>query len=566
MIQTLTVATELHQLFERHHEFRRRHFPEWATYDGDHRFDDQLTDLSAAAFAERDQANRAFLKELQALDRVALNPEDQLNYDLFALMLDQDIQAYRFGAYHLAIDQQEGMHLGFPQLIEIQPLETYEHYERYFARLRGFKQQVEDTIANLSAGIHKGIVHPSAIIGLTLGQINDILALKTEEMPFYMPFAQGADKLSEVAQAKVGELIVKIIEQDVRPAYQRLHDFIADVYAPAAHPHAGVWAFPEGEAHYQFLIERYTRPGLTADHIHEMGLQEVARITAEIENLKAQVGFSGSIQEFFAFLRDDPRFYYTDGVQMVADYQKLMDQAYAELPKLFSRLPKAACELKEIEAYRAPSAPQAYYYPPPLSGSRPGYYYINTYDLPSRPIYSMTALTLHEAVPGHHLQLALAQEIENVPQFRYHLDATAFIEGWALYTESLGHEMGMYTDPYQHYGALSFEIWRACRLVVDTGLHAKRWTREQAIAYMRAHTSNSELDIASEVDRYMVLPGQALSYKVGELLIQSLRREAQAQLGEAFDIKAFHEVVLGNGSVPLAVLEQQVRAWMAAQA
>lgn len=563
--ERIRVHNELWALFKQQHEFKRRSYPEWATYDGDHRFDDQLTDLSEEAAASRNQKNRQFLKDLQALDRDVLEAADQTHYDLFEMMLQQEIQAYEFGNHYLQIDQQEGIHLTFPQLVEIQPLSTFDQYERYFARLRDFAKQADDTIGNLRIGMKHGIVLPQAVIGHTLEQLAHFKELPLEDMPLYQPFKVNASQLSEPVQAKVREVIRTIIETVIRPHYQKLHDFVRDEYAPHCHSGPGLWALPDGEARYQSLIDKYTIPGLSADEIHQMGLAEVERISAEMAKVRVQCGFDADDAEgFHVFLRTDPRFYYTDKVGMMADYQAFLEKAQSLLPGLFGRLPQSPCVLKEIEDYRAAAAPQAYYYPPPMDRSRPGIYYVNTHDLPSRPKYTMAALSLHEAVPGHHLQLALAQEIENLPDFRYHLDCTAFIEGWALYTESLGHEMGFYHDPYDHYGALSFEIWRACRLVVDTGLHAKRWTRQQAFDFMNQYTANAANDTWSEIDRYLVLPGQALSYKVGDLAIWKLRREAEARLGERFSLSAFHDTVLAEGSVPLAQLQTQVQNWIRA--
>lgn len=564
--EKIRVHNELWALFKQQHEFKRRNYPEWATYDGDHRFDDQLTDLSEEASASRNQKNLHFLQALRKLPRDILDPIDQSHYDLFEMMLEQDIQAYEYGNHYLQIDQQEGLHLTFPQLVEIQPLNTFEQYERYFARLRDFAKQADDTINNLRIGMRHGIVLPKAVIGHTLEQLAHFKDLPLEEMPLYQPFRVNASQLSEPVQAKVHEVIRTIIETVIRPHYQKLYEFVRDEYAQACHEGPGIWALPDGEARYQALIDKYTYPGLRAEEIHQIGLQEVERLAEEMARVRTQCGFKAEdAPVFHAFLRTDPRFYYQEKGEMLKDYQDFMAAVESRLPGLFGRLPRAPWELREIEAYRAAAAPQAYYYPPPMDHSRPGIYYVNTFDLPSRPKYTMAALSLHEALPGHHLQLALAQEVENLPDFRYHLDCTAFIEGWALYSESLGHEMGFYQDPYAHYGALSFEIWRACRLVVDTGLHALRWSREQAFDFMSRYTANSDLDTWSEIDRYLVLPGQALSYKLGELRIWKLRREAEQRLGAKFSLPAFHDVLLAQGSIPLSLMETTVQSWIAGQ-
>ena len=554
--------SELWALFKQQHEFKRANYPEWATYDGDHRFDDRLTDLSDEAVRERNDKNHHFLKQLNKITYAELNPDDQINYDLFADMLQEEINFHELGFHYLNVDQQEGLHISFPQIIEIQPLHTYEQYERYFSRLRGFSKQVQDTITNLKVGIQKGVVLPQRIVAESLKQIEDIKNLPIQDMPFILPFTQNSKQLSEQARQKVAQVIEQILKKHVQPAYQTLYDFLKQDYMPHCHDKSGLWALPQGEAMYQFMVEKYTQPGMTPDEIHQLGLHEVERIYQEIKTLKSDIGFKGDMKAFHQFLREDPQFYYTDPQKMIHDYKALLEKAMETLPTLFGKLPKADCILKEIEAYRAASAPQAYYYPPPMDGSRPGVYYVNTFELPARPKFTMTALTLHEALPGHHLQLALGQEIESLPDFRYHLDATAYIEGWALYAESLGKELGLYQDPYQLYGALDFEIWRATRLVVDTALHYKRWSRDQALEYMRKYTANSELDIISEVDRYIALPGQALSYKIGEMKIWDLRRLAEKKLGAQFSLADFHDQVLCNGSVPLAVLEKHMAHWL----
>jgi len=564
-MNSTSFAEQLHDLFERHHEFRMQSAPEFATFEGDHRFNDRLSDLSQAAHEAQHTTRQGFLKELHALPKEQLNGEDQLNYEMFELLLNEEIDGHAFREELMPLNQMTGYQLFLPQLIEIQPLQSEAHYADYFSRLRAFPKQVDDVIDNLKLGIETGWVQPRFVIEQTLPQMQNLMPEKTEDSVFFIPLRrEGA--LDASAREKLGQELTAVLEEAVFPAYQKLHDFTRDQYLPHCRETAGVWDLPNGEEYYEYLIRKYTAPGLSAHEIHEIGLAEVHRIHGEKAKLKDQLGFDGTVEQFNHYLRTSPDFYFESKEALWEKYQAVMAEGLEKSKPLFNRMPKAPCELKEVEAYKAKSAPQAYYMPAPEDGSRPGYYYINTFDLPSRPSYAVTALTLHEAIPGHHLQLALAQELAHLPYFRRRLHVTAYLEGWGLYAEHLGYEMEMYHDRYQHYGALSFEVWRACRLAVDTGLHAKKWSREEAVAFMKKHVANTELDIRSEVDRYLIMPGQALAYKIGELKIKALRQNAEATLKERFDIKDFHQVVIENGAVPLAVLEHKVEQWLAAQA
>jgi uncharacterized protein (DUF885 family) len=557
-----TLAEQLHDLFERHHAFRMQSAPEFATFEGDHRYNDQLSDLSLAAHEAQHSVRLQFLAELLAIPKAELSAEDQLNYDMFALLLNEEIDGHAFNEHLMPINQMTGYQLFLPQLIEIQPLQTEDHYSDYFARLKAFPKQVNDVIENMRQGMATGWVQPRFVIEQTLPQMQSLMPENTQDSVFFIPLnRQGS--LDAAARERLGAELKAILETAVIPAYKQLHDFTRDEYLPACRDTAGVWDLPDGEAYYEYLICKYTAPGMSAHEIHEIGLKEVERIHHEKAKIKDQLDFDGTVEEFNHYLRTSPDFYFKTKEELWNTYQSVMDEAYEKVPALFNRMPKAPCELKEVEAYKAPSAPQAYYMPAPEDGSRPGYYYLNTYDLPSRPSYAVTALTLHEAIPGHHLQLALAQELSHLPYFRRRLHVTAYLEGWGLYSEHLGYELEMYQDRYQHYGALSFEVWRACRLVVDTGLHAKKWSREEAVAFMKKHVANTEMDIRSEVDRYLILPGQALAYKIGELKIKALRSKAEATLKDKFNIKDFHQVVIENGAVPLAVLEHKVNEWLA---
>lgn len=562
MSATLTATQALHDLFDRHHQYLRKSSPEFATYEGDHRYNDRLSDLSARAMADRIREFENFRGELLQIDKSELNKQDQLNHDMFLLLLEQTLDAAPFHEYEMPLNQMTGYHLELPQLIDFQPLTNAAEYQDYFSRLEGFPQQVSDVIANLEAGIKNKRTTPRHLMEQVLPQIESLIAGEAKDSVFFIPLKTN-ESFDEELKTKLGERLTEIIDTLIKPTYQRLYDFVKDTYLPACRETFGLYDLPDGDAYYRYCIKLYTTPELTADDIHEMGLKEVERIEKAKTELKNKLGFEGDTQAFNHHLRTSPEFTFDSVEALWEKYEAVMAEAYEKTPALFHKMPKAPCILKPVEDYKAKSAPQAYYMPAPEDGSRPGAYYLNTHDLPSRPSYAVTALTLHEAIPGHHLQIALAQELEGLPYFRRNMHVTAYIEGWGLYSEYLGYDMDMYQDPYQHYGALSFEMWRACRLVVDTGLHAKKWTRQQAIDFMKSHMANSEADIASEVDRYMILPGQALSYKVGEIKIKQLRQHAEDTLGEAFDIRDFHDVVIRNGSVPLEVLENEVNVWLA---
>lgn len=554
-------ATRLHDLFEAHHQFRMEASPEFATYEGDHRYNELLTDMSEAAEQKQLAATQDFRAQLDTIALSELSESDQMNHEMFAMMLDEAIEGARFRLHELPINQMTGYQLSMPHLIDFQPLKTAAQFPAYFSRLRGFTQQSADVLENMRQGMQHKRVQPRHLMEQVLPQIEQLISGSAQDSVFYIPLKQNTE-LSESERAALDQELTEIIETVIKPGYQRMYDFIKEDYLPACRDTHGIWDLPEGEAMYKYFIKMYTTPDLTADEIHEIGLKEVARIHALKEEVKNKLGFKGSVTEFNLHLRNSPDQIFESKEALWSMYERVMNEGIEKSSALFHSMPKALCTLKEVEEYKAKSAPQAYYMPPPEDGSRPGVYYLNTFDLPSRPKYAVTALTLHEAVPGHHLQISVAQELENMPYFRRKMHVTAYIEGWGLYSEYLGHDLDMYQDPYQYYGSLSFEMWRACRLVVDTGLHHKRWTRQQAIDFMKQQMANSDHDIASEVDRYMILPGQALSYKIGEIDIKNLRKRSEEALGEKFDIRDFHDVVLRNGAVPLAVLEEQVDHWL----
>ena len=556
-------AETLNALYEDYHQFCMRNYPEWATYEGDNRYSDQLTDWRPEAFSGRMDSLRSFLERAQQTDTAALSPGDQLNRDLFIREMDLALEALAFRPEYQPFGQQSGPHIDFPQIVEIQPLEKPADFAAYFKRLEAFPGLLTACETNTRQGIAAGQVPPRMLMEQVLQQCQTMASYTVEGSPFYRPLIGRKESFGADYDALDAELR-RLIETAIQPAYQRLADFLESEYLPACREEPGISALPDGAARYAYAVKSHTTLPLTPDQIFAIGMEEVAAIKAQMEGIKTRTGFNGTMDDFLQYLRTDPQFYYKDKDPMMADYRTILSKMDAALPSLFGRLPQAPYDLKEIEEYRAASAPQAYYYSAPEDGSRPGYFYVNTTRLEARPKYTMTALALHEAVPGHHLQIAIAQELEGLPWFRRNISSTAFVEGWGLYAESLGFEAGLYDDPYQHFGALAFSMWRACRLVVDVGLHHKGWSREQAVAFMMENTANSEADVRSEVDRYIAWPGQALAYKIGERKIMELRRRAEAEMGNRFDLKAFHDRLLEQGPLPLPLLEARMNAWMQA--
>jgi uncharacterized protein (DUF885 family) len=561
-----TADKRLWDLFDQMHQFNMRNFPEWATYEGDHRFNDRLTDISEEGIMARRDSTRMFLKILQDIPYEELNAENKLNYDLLKEELEEDIYTERFNNYYMQIGQQGGLHIDFPQMVDVQPLVTVEDYEKYFARLRGFTTQVDNVISHMRKGMASAIVMPRFIMEQTLPQMESIYNVEPEKSVFYAePKSIESYEMKPADREKVKSEMKQIIETVINPGYRKLHDFVRDEYMPVTRTEAGIWSLPGGKERYEYAVQNYTTLKIDADSIFNLGMSEVERIKKEMEKVKESTGFNGTLEEFNNYLRTNPQFYYTTKDSLLNGFRTILKRMDTKLPQLFGRLPQAKYDLKELEEFRAKSAPAAYYYSAPEDRSRPGYFYVNTYNLSSRPKFTMTALALHEAVPGHHLQIAIAQELKGLPRFRRDLGVTAFVEGWGLYAEYLGYETGMYDDPYQRYGALTFEMWRACRLVVDAGIHYKRWTREEARDFMRQNAPLSETDIESEIDRYIAWAGQALAYKVGELKLKELRRKAEEKLGDKFDIRSFHDAVLENGAIPLPLLEKKIDEWIAKQ-
>jgi uncharacterized protein (DUF885 family) len=552
----------LHKLEDDYWQWRLREFPEGATWQGDKRYNDRLTDLSTAALDRRKTDIRRMRDATRAIDAKALTGQDALSHALLQWELDLAVEAQRFPTEVMMLDQLDGPQLGFPQLASISPFETAADYRAYLARLAEYPRYLDQVTALLRSGIARGWVQPNGPLRGVPDQIEGQLVGDPTKSSLYEPFGKIPASIPDAERARLQAAGREAIATGVFPALTKFRDFVRNSYLPAGARPIGASTLPDGKAYYAFAIRQSTTTSLTADSIHRIGLAEVARIRAEMDSVVKRVQFTGSFADFLVFLRTDPRFYYTDSADLLTGYRDIAKRADAELPKLFAELPRNSYGVKPFPDYEAPSQTTARYYQGAEDGTRSGTFMVNLYKLDMRPKYEMEALTLHEAVPGHHLQISRGQELPGLPAFRRNAGYTAFVEGWGLYAESLGPAMGFYTDPYSKFGQLTYEMWRACRLVVDTGMHHLGWTRQQAIDFMKANTAKSEQDIVVEVDRYIVWPGQALAYKLGELKIKELRARAERELGPRFDIRAFHNAILDNGALPLDVLDREIDRWI----
>jgi len=539
--------------------------PMAATALGDHRFDNLLTDMSPEAIAKRNQLGYTRLAALRKIPKEKLEKADQLNYDLFERETRIRIDEGQFKPYLYAIRSIDGPQL-LPELAEVHPFQTVKDYDNWISRINSSGMYIDQWIVLLGQGAAEHRTQPRITIAKVLEQIKPQLVTDPEASPFFAPFKKmpaSIDAANKDRLIAAGKLAVQAVAV---PAFQRFDKFFREVYLPASRDTVGVYDTPDGELYYKNRMKYYTTiDNPDAARIHNIGLEEVKRIRAEMEKTLEGINFLGTLDQFLSFIRNDPRFYFKTSEELFAAYEKTARGIEPQLPKLFGRLPKTGFGIRPIPAASAPTTTTAYYQPPSLDGSRPGNYYVNLYKPETRPTWEVEALTAHESVPGHHLQIALSYELTGLPEFRRNANYTAFIEGWALYAESLGYDLGLYKDDFSKIGQLNYDMWRAVRLVVDTGMHQFKWTRDQAIYYFQQNTGKNRQDIENEVDRYISWPGQALAYKLGQLRIQALRAEAEKALGARFDIRAFHDQLLGMGPLPLSVLDVEMRAWIAAQ-
>lgn len=561
-----STSKRLHQIFDDYWEHTLKENPLLATSYGDLRYNDKLGEVGLEASRKSFEADRVFLNRIQQIERSALSAEDQLNYDLFRGQLEWQIEEFQFGSHLEAVHQRSGLHLFLPRFHERVPLRTRQHYEDYLARLKSIPAVIAGVTELLNEGLRQGRTPPRLVLEAVPQQIATLVNTPVEEFPLYQPFLNFPSTFAEQDQNNLRQQGWSILKNEVLPAFERFAKFYKDAYIPKAKTQIGAaQRYPDGETFYAFRIRRFTTTDLTAKEIHEIGLKEVERIKTRMLEIIKETNFNGGFNDFTEFLRSYPQFYYSKPEDLLSGYRDICKRMDAELPKLFGKLPRAPYGVREIPAHEAPQATTAYYNQPTADGTQPGWFYANTYDLKSRPKYEMEALAFHEAVPGHHLQIALQMELEDVPKYRTQASYTAFVEGWGLYAESLGKEVGFYADPYSEFGFLSYEMWRALRLVVDTGIHAFGWSREQAIEYMLANSALTRTNVENEVDRYIAWPGQALAYKIGQMKIRELRTRAETELGEKFDVRAFHDRVLGAGAIPLDILERRIDEWIAAQ-
>jgi uncharacterized protein (DUF885 family) len=540
-------------------------YPEYATWVGYPGSETRWTDWSREAIAERKVLAGRALPVLASIDRSQLGAADRVSYDIFKRMIEEEVEGYRFPREFDQINQLSGIHQDAAQLFRGMQADNAAHLENQIARLKALPAVVDNVISLLEEGLKKGVTPPQ----ITLREVPTQVLNQIPEEPLKSPLLASFVDLPATVSGEQGlelrAVASKTYATEVRPAFQRLEKFLREKYLPGARTTIAAADLPDGPAWYAWRIKTQTSTDLTAQQIHDIGLAEVKRIRAEMERVKTQTGFKGTLTEFFTHLRTDPKFYFTDKEELLRTYRDIAKRADPQLMKLFKTLPRTTYGVLPVPTYAEKSQTTAYYYSGAPETARPGYFFANTYALETRPKWEMEALTLHEAVPGHHLQISLAQEMTDLPEFRKHSGYTAFVEGWGLYSESLGEEMGFYTDPYAKFGQLTYEMWRAIRLVVDTGMHALGWSRQQAIDFFRENAGKSEHDITVEIDRYIVWPGQALAYKLGELKIKELRAYATKELGAKFDVRLFHDEVLRNGAVPLSVLETHIKEWVAGQ-
>ena len=555
----------LWNLFEANWEYRMIAMPESATWRGYPGQNHRWSDLSMEAIADGKESARQTLKAILSFDRAKLTDANQLNYDLFRRDAEMAIESQQFPAEFLVLNQMDGLPRDVPSMIAMMASAKTKDYEDILARLGGIPALVDQTIALLQQGLRRGIVPPKVPLRTVADQVSGQVHIGPMTTPMLSKFKIFPDTIPAAEQTRLTEAAKVVYGDEVRPALKRLHLFLRDEYVPNCRTTVGRSALPNGRAWYNHQIKHYTTTTLGADEIHNIGLREVNRIRSEMEAIRKQVGFEGDLYAFFEFLRTDPQFYYNTAEELLAGYRDICKQADPELTKLFRNLPRQPYGVIPVPSYIEKSVTTAYYQPGSNDAGRAGFFFANTYDLKSRPKWEMEALALHEAVPGHHLQLAVADEIVGLPEFRKYGRYTGYVEGWGLYSESLGEEMGFYTDLYSKFGQLTYEMWRAIRLVVDTGIHAKGWSRQRAIDFFKANAGKTEHDITVEVDRYIVWPGQALAYKLGELKLKELRARATAKLGDKFDIRSFHDEIVWNGALPLSILDRQINNWIAAE-
>jgi uncharacterized protein (DUF885 family) len=558
-------VAKLHDLFNREWELRLKEDPLLATAVGRHEYDDRLSSMTLADLERRHAAAKAMLGELAAIDRSKLPPEEQVNADIFRRQLENRVAGFELGDYQMPFNADSGFHTGFARLPEEVPLATVKDYENYLSRLKAWPRFVREEIELMRTGIRRGMTVPRATLDGYEATISAHVLDDPSKSVFWAPFEKFPSTVPEKERERLRREGRAAVLDGAIAGYRQFLDFFRREYLPKARQTLAASELPNGRAFYAQQIREYTTLDLAPEEIHKIGLAEVERISGEMNAVMKQVGFEGDFAAFLKFLRTDPRFYVKTPQDLLERAAWIAKRIDGKLPALFKTLPRLPYTVLPVPAELAPKYTAGRYVEAPEGSTQPGIYWVNTYKLESRPLYNLEALTLHEAVPGHHLQIARSRELADLPDFRRFSYISAFGEGWGLYSEWLGLEAGIYADPYSNFGRLTYEMWRACRLAVDTGIHAMGWTRQQAIDYLASRTALPLHEVETEVDRYISWPGQALSYKLGELKIKELRQQAERALGERFDVREFHDVVLGSGAVPLNVLQANVERWMGEQ-
>lgn len=562
-------SRKLNTLFEAYFEETLRLNPVLATSIGDPRYNDRFeVSISPEWRARAEKLDRDYLERVKAIDPKLLSGQDLLSYEIFRAGRELDLEGYRYPSHLIPLNQFYSTPNFFAQLGSgggLQPFETVKDYDDFLKRLDGFVAWTDQAIVNMREGIAKGYTLPRVLGERVLPQLQAHVVAKPEDSLYFGPVRDMPADFSAADRERLTAAYRAAIETKVVPSYRRLHDFMRDEYLPKSRTSVGLDALPDGKAWYEYNVRDVTTTAYTPAQIHEIGLSEVARIRGEMKGVMEKVGFKGTLDEFFVFLNTDPQFVHPSREALVQGYVDIKNRVNPELPRLFETLPKADYEVRAVEPFREKSAAGGSYQAASEDGSRPGIFYANAYDLKARPKWAMEALSLHEGNPGHHFQITLQREQKDLPKFRRFGGYTAYSEGWGLYAESLGSELGLYVDPYQYFGMLEGELFRAIRLVVDTGLHSKGWTREQVLDYIEENSATSEARRVSETERYIAIPGQALAYKIGQLKLLELRSRAQRELGDRFDLRKFHTVILADGPLPLDVLEAKVDRWIASQ-
>jgi uncharacterized protein (DUF885 family) len=554
----------LNELFSDYWEQQLKDSPEFASTLGDKRYDDQLSDYSAAGYNAQLEHDRAFLDRLGAIDTAGLPAQEQLSKDLLVRKLVEEQEQARFKPWEMPVSQFGGLDLDLPQLVPQLSFDTADDYDHYVSRLGKVPTAFAQITDSMMTGIDDNRVPPKYLLEKVLVQVNTLAQQKPEDSPFALPLKKFPASISQTQQTEIRQQVLKAIAMQVLPAYARFGRFVSAQYIPHGRTEPGIWSLPDGDAYYKFLVRQSTTTDLTPDQIHKIGEDEVAKDEAQMTVIAKKLGFA-DLQALRASIPNNPKLHATSPDALIALYRGYLDGMRPTLPQLFGRLPKAPLDIQPVPDYLAKDQAAAYYQQGTPDGKRPGIFFVNTYNYAQRTTTSAEAIAYHEGLPGHHLQISIAQELTGIPEFRKHNYYTAYTEGWGLYSEHLGKDVGFYTDPYNDYGRLEGDIWRAIRLVVDTGVHSEHWNRQQMVDYFHQHSAIDDTNVQAEVDRYIAWPAQALGYKMGQLKFLELRAKAQQALGPKFDIRGFHDTILDSGALPLDVVEQRVNGWIASQ-